>query len=153
MTIAGNDLMALITGGALEYIADPSAPVISGTPTELDTDLRNSVEEIIEELGKTVTFWIYGSESYDPTTGTNTPGDPTQYNKKVVPPYDVDLRYIDGDLVRAGDMLSAVAAKDIEFTPERGIRVTVDSEIWVIVAVKPIRSGEQICMYLLVLRK
>jgi len=153
MTIQGNDLMAFFTGGVLESIDTPTAPTVSGTPTELDEELLDEVLEIIAEFGKTVTFWTYGSDDYSPTTGKRTTGDATQYNKKVIPPYEVALKYVDGDLIQMGDMLSGVAAKDIEFTPAKGMRVTIDGGIWVIQRVSPIYSGEWICVYLFQLRK
>jgi len=152
MTIQGADLVAVFSG-FLEAIDSPTAPTVSGTPTELDIELLEDVFDIIDEFGKTVTFWVYGSESYDPATGKNTTGDVTEYDKKVIPPYSVDLKYVNGDVIKAGDMLSGVPAKDIEFTPERGIKVSIDSGIWAIQRVSPIYSGEWIALYLFQLRK
>jgi hypothetical protein len=153
MSIQGKDFIAFFTGGVLESIDRPSAPTVLGTPTELDTEFLEDVYEIIDEFGKVVTFWVYGSAVYDPTTGKEISGDATQYNLKVIPPYSIELRYVDGDLIKAGDMLSGVPAKDIEFTPAKGIKVTVDSYIWTIVRVQPIYSGEWICLYLFQLRR
>ncbi len=153
MTIRGGDLVAAFSGGFLEAIDSPSAPTVSGTPTELDEELLEDVFDLIDEVGKTVTFWVYGSETYDPVTGKRTTGDVTEFDLKVIPPYEVSLKYVDGDVVRIGDLLTGVPAKDIAFTPERGIRVTIDSSIWVIKRVGPIYSGERICLYLMQLRK
>ncbi len=155
MTISfrGGDLYAMLFGGIIESVESPTAPTVTGTPTELDTEMLEAVDEIIEELGKTVTFWLYGSQTYDPETGKRTTGDATQYNKKVIPPYEVALRYVDGDLIHAGDLLTGVPAKDIEFTPEKGTKVTIGSDVWVIVRVSPIYSGERIALYLLQLRR
>ena len=153
MTMRGGDLVALFSGGWLEAIDSPTAPTVSGTPTELDTELLEDVFDIIDEFGKRVTFWVYGWAAYDPATGKETTGDATQYDKKVLPPYSVDLKYVDGDVIKAGDMLSGVSAKDIEFTPAKGIKVTVDDDIWAIQRVRPIYSGEWIALYLLQLRK
>lgn len=149
----GGDLIAMLFGGIIESVDTPSAPTVSGTPTELDSEMLEEVDEIIAEFGKTVTFWVYGSEVYDPVTGKTSTGDATQYNKKVIPPYEVALRYVDGDLIQVGDMLTGVAAKDIEFTPAKGMKVTIDSAIWVIQRVAPIYSGEWIPLYLLQLRR
>ena len=153
MTMQGADLVAVFSGGFLEAIDSPIAPTVSGTATELDTELLEDVFEIIAEVGKTVTFWVYPGETYSPATGTSTPGDATQYPLKVIPPYSIDLKYVDGDLIKAGDMLSGVPAKDIEFTPAKGMSVTVGSDIWTIIQVSPIYSGEWICLYLFQLRR
>jgi hypothetical protein len=153
MTLKGGDLIAAFSGGWLEQIDSPSAPTVSGTPTELDEELLDDVYDLIDELGKTVTFWLYGSDSYNPATGKQSTGDATQYNLKVIPPYEVELKYVDGDLVRIGDLVSGVPAKNIQFIPERGIKVTIDSAIWEIMRVTPIYSGEWICLYLFQLRK
>jgi len=153
LSFKGGDLIAMLFGGIIESVESPSAPTVSGTPTELDIELIDDVYDLINELGKTVTFWVYGSETYDPTTGKQSTGDATQYNKKVIPPYEVELKYVDGDFIRIGDMISGVPAKDIQFTPERGIKVTIDSAVWEIKRVSPIYSGERICLYLFQLRK
>ena len=153
MTFKGGDLIAMLFGGIIESVDTPSAPTVSGTPTELDEELLEDVYDIIAELGKTFTFWVYGSDTYNPATGKQSTGDATPYDLKVIPPYQVELKYVNGDLIKAGDLLSVVPAKDIKFTPERGIRVTVDSAVWVIERVSPIYSGEWICLYLFQLRK
>jgi hypothetical protein len=153
LSFKGGDLTAMLFGGIIESVESPSAPTISGTPTELDEELLDDVYDIIAELGKTVTFWLYGSDSYNPATGKQSTGDATQYNLKVIPPYEVELKYVDGDLVRIGDLVSGVPAKNIQFIPERGIKVTIDSAIWEIMRVTPIYSGEWICLYIFQLRK
>jgi len=153
MRIQGNDLMAFFTGGVLESIDTPTAPTVSGTATELDTEMLEAVDEIIAELGKVLTFWVYPTETYNPATGKKTTSDATQYNKKAIPPYEVSLKYVDGDLVKVGDLATGVPAKDIEFTPEKGMKVSIDTAIWVITRVAPIYSGEWICLYLLQLRR
>ena len=149
----GGDLYAMLFGGIIESVDTPSAPTVSGTPTELDTELLEDVYDIIDEFGKVVTFWVYGSAVYDPLTGKETLGDATQYNLKVIPPYSVELRYVDGDLIKAGDMLSGVPSKDILFTPVKGMSVSVGSDIWTIERVSPVYSGEWICLYLFQLRR
>lgn len=149
----GGDLFAMLFGGTIESVESPTAPTVSGTPTELDIELLPDVFDIIQELGKTVTFWVYPEATFDPITGTRSSGDAIQYHKKVYPPDDVNLRYVDGDLIKVGDMVTGVAAKDIEFIPSRGMRVTIDDSIWVIHHVSPIRSGEWIVLYGLYLRR
>jgi hypothetical protein len=151
--IRGKDLIALMTGGALEYVESPTAPVGTGTATEFDLEMLDDVVEIIEEFHKTVTFWVYPDAVYAPETGVNSRGDAVQYSKQVMPPYQVELKYVDGDLIQAGDMLSGIPAKDIEFTLEKGMKVTIGSDIWTIVRVSPIYASEWIVLYLFQLRR
>jgi len=153
MTIQGADLVAVFSGGWLEAIDSPSAPVLPGTPTELDLEFLDFVEEILDEIYADATFWLYGTDSYDPTTGKQTTGDVTPYAKKIIPPYEFDLRYVDGDLIKVGDAWTGVAGKDIEFTLKKGIRVTIGSDIWTIQRIKPICSGNRNPLYLLHLRR
>jgi len=153
MTIQGADLVAVFSGGWLEQITTPTAPSVSGTATEFDNETLDAMEEVLEEIYTDVSFWIYGSASYDPTTGKNTTGDATEYEKHVIPPFNAELRYVDGDVIRRGDLFTGVAGKDIEFTPEEGISVTIGDDIWVVMAVQPIISGNRTPLYLLQLRK
>ena len=153
MTIQGADLVAVFSGGLLEHVAVPTAPVGAATSTVLDDELLEAVYDIIDEFGKIVTFWIYPDQDYDPTIGENTLGDPTQYSKKVIPPYQINLKYVDGKLIKLGDLLTGIAAQDIEFTPTLKMKITIDSNIWTIININPIYSGEQIALYLLQLRK
>lgn len=155
MTIRGFDIIALVTGGVLESAdaSSPSTPVIAGTPTALDTRMLAKVVTIIERYGKTVIFSVYPDAAYDATTGVNTQGTASQYAKKVIPPYPVEDKYIDGDLIRAGDMLTGVAAQDIEFTPEPGVEVSIDSKTWKVIKSNPIYCNEKVVLYILQLRK
>ena len=153
MTIQGADLVAVFSGGFLEQIDMPTAPVVSGTATEYDLEIFEAIEEILEEIYKTVTFWVYPNKAYDPSTGKTTQGDATQHSKKVIPPYAIDLKYVDGDVIKVGDLLTGVPAEGIEFTPARSMKVTIDSNIWTIERVQPLYASEQIVLYLLQLRK
>lgn len=153
MSIKGHDIISLATGGVLEWQAEPIAPVVSGNPTKLDIKMRAKVVSVLNKLGKILTFWIYPAGSYDPATGDYTSGDAQQYNMKAIPPYAFEIKYIDGDVVRLGDLQTGIAAKNIEFTPQPGIKVTINSELWAVLRVAPIYSGEQVAMYMLHLRK
>ncbi len=153
MSLRGYDLMSLVTGGVLEHVSEPTAPSVSGTPTEFDTELLEDVLDIIDEMGKTVTFWVYPEADYDPTTGEGSLGEAVQYSKKVIPPYEVDLKYIYADVAQAGDMLTGIAASGLEFTPTNGIKITIDSCIWTAVRVIPIYANEMIVLYILQLRR
>jgi len=154
-TIQGNDLIAMLTGGALE-LRDPStppdAPILSGTATELDTEVLADVLEVLNEYGKEAVFTAYPGAAYDPTTGDGAPGTAWQYSHRIIPPDAVALQYVNGDTIRVGDMITGVAASGIEFTPTNAVKVTIDSVMWSIVHVAPVYSGQRIALYVLQLR-
>lgn len=54
MTITGNDIIALVTGGALE-LAEP-APIVAGDASTFYLELATTAEELIAEYGRIVTF-------------------------------------------------------------------------------------------------
>jgi len=123
------------------------------TPTTLDTEFLTDADELIEELGKTAKFWVYARDDYNPATGKVERGTPTIYTQKVIPPYEVDHQWVDGDVIQTGDMKSGVAAKDLEFKPARGMVMVVDAETWKVVKVKPVYAGELVVLYELFLRR
>ncbi len=130
----------------------PTPPTFTGTPTALDIKLLPKVLSIIEKVGKEAVFSIY-SEEYDPTTGENVQGSAWVFTEKIIPPYPYESKLVDGDLIRDGDMRSGIAGSGIEFTPKEGIIVEFDSQIWKIVKVNSIYSGERVALYELQLRK
>lgn len=140
-------VQSLVAGGSV-------SGVISANATELDEEFVPLALEMIEELGKTVEIKTYPGQQYDPTTGEATKGDYVRYVKKVIPPYPYDEKYIDGDLIKAGDLQTGIAGSGLGFTPEPGLtEIYIDTLRWSIVSMKPIYSGEQIAMFLLQLRR
>jgi hypothetical protein len=154
MSIGFGDISALMSGGAVSSLGAyvPGAPVY-GTETVLDKEILPEVVEILNEYGKILNYYMYPSYSYDETTGKGTEGASSIINAKSIPPYEVKLEYVDGDLVQVGDMLTGVAGLDIEFTPDLGIEVKFDGQTWRVVRYEPIYSGERIALYLFQLRK
>jgi len=100
-----------------------------------------------------VVFNLYPMSAYDPASGETVKGTVSQYVKKVIPPSPVEERYIDGDLIRSGDLWTGAAALNIEFTPEPGIEVMIDNQTWKVVQVKPVYANEKMVLYNLQLRK
>lgn len=137
----------LVAGGSV-------SGVISANATELDEEFVPLALEMIDELGKTVEIKIYPAQTYDPTTGEATKGDYTRYVKKIIPPYPYQQKYINGDTIKQGDMQTGIAGSGLGFTPEPGLtEIFIDTQRWTIVNMMPIYSGEQICMFLLQLRR
>lgn len=120
--------------------------------TELDDELVPEIKEIIDELGKSMTFAVPSSESYDPTTGEVTrTTDP--FEVVCSPPIDYEDRYIDGDLIKEGDVQIFIPTAELLFTPTLGMGVTIDAIEWTIINLRPIYTGELIGVYETRLRK
>ena len=126
---------------------------VSVTPTDLDIELLPEVLEIINEVGKTVDFITYPSQSFSVATGSRTDGTPVTYSRKIIPPYNFDQRMIDGDVIQYGDMQTGVAGQDLGFVPARGTHLEVDGVRWTIQKITPIMSGELTALYMIQLRQ
>lgn len=120
-------------------------------PTTLDIRMIPRVLAIIAKYGKSATFSA-STGTYNPASG-NVANTATTYSKKIIPPYAYENKYVDGDIIKQGDMRSGVAASGLEFTPTPGMSVEIDSATWKIIAVSPVYTGELIAMYELQLRK
>lgn len=122
--------------------------------TELDDVLVPAVQELLDDLGRDVTFKVADvSSTYDPTTGTGSKST-NNYTVKATPPYPYSFGMISNDIVQAGDMRTLIAAEDLAFVPESGDVMTWDTgDVWGVVHATPIYSGELICAWEIQLRK
>lgn len=75
-------------------------------------------------------------DSYDPATGTNTPT-MTDHTVRSTPPLAYEVRYIDGNTVREGDVKFIFAGSGISFTPAPGQKITDGTKVYRIVSVRP----------------
>jgi hypothetical protein len=119
--------------------------------TALDNDLRPAVVEILDEVGKEMTFSA-DTETYDPATGAVTVSATKAHTVKASPPLEYNDRLVDGEIIERGDTFIFLAAKDLAFTPVKSMNVSFDSTQWQVVAVKKHYSGNQIAAYELQLR-
>jgi len=121
--------------------------------TSLDLALVPAVYDLIDELGKSVTLSSVTSSSYDPATGSTTIATSNK-TAKATPPEPYDIRYIDGDIIRTGDMKTLIAAQGLTWTPVVGMAMTwASGNVWRVVRLSPIYSGADICAYELQLRQ
>ena len=122
--------------------------------TRLDTKFVAKTLAMLERTGKAAVFQTYPDADYDPDTGQTTLGDAVDHTHKIIPPYAVDQRLIDGDTVKAGDMETGVAALGLQFTPSPSVtKVLVDGQAWTIIHVQPVYSGDEIALFSLRLRR
>lgn len=121
--------------------------------TKLDTTLPPRIRAIIARLGTTITFYYGGLGEYDHQTGDTIIAGKSAVDQKCTPPTPYSRRYIDGDLIQEGDMLTFVANDTLEFTPINGMRAELNSVSWFVVSVQAIYSGELVAAWELQLRR
>jgi len=121
--------------------------------TSLDLILVPKVYSLIDELGRSVSFSSVTSSAYDPTTGVTSQATSAK-TAKATPPAPYNIMYVDGDIIESGDMETLIAAQGLTWTPVVGMAMTwASGNVWRVVSVKPIYSGESVCAYSLQLRR
>ena len=123
--------------------------------TDLDTELIPEIYNIVDEFGINATFYVdfIDPEDYSPLTGHTTEDTDAGVVRKVTPPEDYADFFIDGDLIQHGDVRIYLPSQNITFTPELGMKVSIGSSDWRAIAIDPIYSGEEICIYKIQMRK
>ena len=122
------------------------------TPTSLDTKLIPKTLEIINKFGKTVTFKERQISSYSANDGQAIETGVILHSSKVSPPEKFQKRFVDGDIVKESDLAVILPASGLTWMPKRDLEVEFDNEVWKIMSVEPIFSGEQIVAYTIQLR-
>jgi hypothetical protein len=115
-----------------------------------EAEIKTKVKSLVDRKGKTVTY-TKRVQTFTVATG-DVSETTTDYSLKVSPPDGVDLRLIDGDVVQEGDVSVVLPAKDLDFTPENGDKVTIDSVVWKVVYIDSLYTGELLGAYVLRLR-
>ena len=131
----------------------PVAPTPSTTPTWIDEEAAAEIAAVLAEVGKSIVYTIVSGNDYDPATGETATGTTSTYSLKSIPPFEYEQKYIDGDIVRAGDMLTGIEGDGLLFTPAPGVLITFDSMTWTVVSVQRYYSGEDVALYMLQLRR
>ena len=121
--------------------------------TALDAEIVPVASELIALYGQDTVFVVPASKSYDPATGLTTETSPTNHTEKVTPPAPYDKRWTDSDLIQQDDVRIYLAVSGLTFTPVKDMKVTLlTTEVFKIVKVSPIYSGDDIAVYDLQLR-
>lgn len=125
--------------------------------TVLDQKFPARVVKILAKHGMAVTWKVPVNETAHPETGTVSKTGETEHSLKVAPLEGYDTRLVDGTLVQVGDMRTYIAGAP-GFVPKPNQRVAVPAsgsvaaKTWVVVACKPIRSGDLIAAWEVQLR-
>lgn len=120
--------------------------------TALDTRLLPRIKAIIASRGKTVVYKVESGKTIDKTDGSSVAGTTTNYTVKVTPPAppknsSVFANRIGPELDRRGMSEFMIAAQSLEFIPKTGNVVVIDSDEWTVEAVDPVRTGDEIGAY------
>jgi hypothetical protein len=129
--------------------------------TVLDDTLPAKVATIVAKYGKTLTFHANASDaqeaSYDPTTGEAGTPSGTTYDYKATPPEGAGRRWKE-DLIQLEDQETWLPASGLNATFKSdnlrpGMLVVFDGVTYVAAAVVPYRSGNDIAVYHILLRR
>ena len=120
--------------------------------TPLDAKLVPKAKELIEKFGKTMTLTVEAPGTYDPVTGT-VPVTPTSETLKCSPPLNYQSRFVDGEIIRAGDVRVLIPAQGLTIIPKVDMKVEFDGEIWNAISVDRVFSGDDIALWKTQLRK
>lgn len=120
--------------------------------TALDVRMIPRVFEMVQRLGKPITFHVLSGGSYDPSTRRVVNGSETLVDLRVTPPQRVKLQFQPDATLKEGDAEVYLPAQDLTFEPTVGWPVTIDSVMYAVVKVEKIYSGEQVALWRVVLR-
>jgi hypothetical protein len=118
---------------------------------KLDTRMRGLAQRLVDIYGKAITLREFTGNTYDPSTGTNTPSYTDHAATGVITSFAE--RLIDGSSIKAGDLSVTVPAKDLTFDPSTEDKVRVNGQDWSIVNPSRTYSGEQVATYQLQIRR
>lgn len=114
--------------------------------TELDDVMVPAALELIDELGKLLTF-TPPTGTYIPGGGEKTGEAPAPFARKAAPPTAYEKSLATGAFIQEGNTLTFVAASGLTQLPALGWKVDVDGETWTATRVTAIYSGEDIALY------
>lgn len=120
--------------------------------TSLDSELVPEVLALLAEVGKTVVFRVPGTKRYDAVTGTVTNAAPKEYTKKIIPPEIIDAEQ-ENDTEKRAKAKTGVAGSGLEFTPSPKTIIQIDGIEWRIDEANPVYSGDDICLWELVIKR
>ena len=117
----------------------------------LDTRARATADKLLDKFGKSITLTSIVEGSYDPATGDMGAGTTTSTTHTAIIKDYNGIDFI-GGVIQSGDRKVMIAALGTTM-PQPADKVTVDSEVYQVVAVRYVWSGELPALYELQVRK
>jgi hypothetical protein len=117
----------------------------------LDARARATANTLLDKFGKSITLTSIVEGSYDPATGDMSANTTTNTTHTAI---IKDYNGIDfmGGVIQSGDRKVMIAALDTT-TPQPADKVTINSEVYQVIAVRYVWSGELPALYELQVRK
>lgn len=119
--------------------------------TALDTKARATAVRLLNKYGKSVSHTIVTEGTYDPITGDVSGGSTTVGVPKAIIEDFNGTDYASG-LVEKGDRKLTIAAQG-NTEPKPNDSFTVGSDVYTVIAVETVWSGEQAALYISQVRK
>lgn len=122
--------------------------------TALDDKFVPLAKRLLDEKGATAYAVIEGASVYDPATREYTDVASSEVAIKVVPPFPASHFLQNAEVTEERHLVSYVAASGLTFDPVTARwALKLDSIIYDNMEVNPIRSGDEIALYELELRR
>jgi len=113
--------------------------------TELDEELPELVLELIEEFGAEVSYrFVEGSEYNPETSSSSSAASPPITMKALIEDYNLQAsgQAFEAGLIKAGDKKLTMAAASFSKSPSPGDRVKFNGDLFNVVNVKTVYSGQ-----------
>lgn len=105
----------------------------------------STATRLLQRFGRSVTLTRRTPGSYDPTTGGPGAGT-TAAHAGTAALFDYQQKDIDGTHIRVGDQ-RAYIAPDLAVTPQTGDTLTVGSDVWSIIASRPLAPAGTVVLH------
>jgi hypothetical protein len=117
----------------------------------LDARARATANTLLDKFGKSITLTSIVEGSYDPATGDMSANTATNTTHTAIIKDYNGIDFMSG-VIQSGDRKVMIAALDTT-TPQPADKVTIDSEVYQVIAVRYVWSGELPSLYELQVRK
>jgi hypothetical protein len=117
----------------------------------LDVKARNTADTLLNKFGKLITLTSIAEGSYDPATGDMSANTTTNTTHTAIIKDFNGVDFISG-VIQSGDRKVTIAALNAT-TPQPSDKITIDSEVYQVVSVRHIWSGELPALYEMQVRK
>lgn len=117
----------------------------------LDAKARSLADKLFTKFGKSITITSIVEGAYDPSTGEMSGGTSTTTTHIALIKDFKGSDLIDG-VIQAGDRQATIAALNAT-TPQPADKVTIDSEVYQVIAVRNVWSGELPAFFEMQVRK
>lgn len=118
--------------------------------------------DLITKFGISVRFKLPGSKRFVPRLGQTIKSTGTEQTVVATPPYEFSKFKENGETVRQGDMKISIAGSDLTFKIDNSMTViipitdasgTIVEEEWKVIDIRIHRSGNQVAVFELQLRR